>query len=116
MRALDDHRGVTAPASSPAASPLPSATFEPSQDWEIQARCRGDDAALFFGPNRFEPKRDRLVREAAAKAICAGCPAVAACRDYALSQGELYGVWGGLGEADLRALQVDQGQPIRAAG
>jgi WhiB family transcriptional regulator, redox-sensing transcriptional regulator len=59
---------------------------------------------LFFGPNRFEPKRERLAREAEAKAVCAGCPSLQACREYALGQGELYGVWGGLGENDRRAV------------
>jgi WhiB family transcriptional regulator, redox-sensing transcriptional regulator len=72
--------------------------------WESVARCRTHDPALFFGPNRFEPKRERLEREAEAKAVCATCPALDACREYALRNGEVYGVWGGLGEADRRAL------------
>ena len=84
--------------------------------WEAEAACRGADPGLFFGPTRFEPKRERLAREAAAKAICADCPAMTACRDFALSQGELYGVWGGLGELELQALQADRALPVRAAG
>lgn len=77
----------------------------PVQDaWEQSAACRSLDPVLFFGPNRFEPKRERLAREAAAKAVCATCPALEACRDRALDEGEMYGVWGGLGEADRRAL------------
>lgn len=79
-------------------------SFEAQEGWETQARCRGEDAALFFGPNRFEPKRERLSRESAAKEICRSCPALTACREYSLSQEELYGVWGGLGEADRRAV------------
>lgn len=74
------------------------------EGWETEARCRGRDATLFFGPNRFEPKRERLAREAAAKEICRTCPALEECRTYALGQEELYGVWGGLGEADRRAV------------
>lgn len=70
--------------------------------WDQQARCRTRDPALFFGPNRFEPKRERLAREAEAKAVCATCPCLQACREYAVSTGELYGVWGGLGETDRR--------------
>jgi WhiB family transcriptional regulator, redox-sensing transcriptional regulator len=80
-----------------------------SEGWELDARCREEDAALFFGPNRFEPKRERVRREAAAKAICAACPALAACREHALVHEEPYGVWGGLGEADRRALLADRG-------
>ena len=75
-----------------------------SAGWEKDALCRGEESALFFGPNQFEPKRDRLAREAVAKVVCASCPAVGPCRDYALANGELYGVWGGLGEGDRRAL------------
>ena len=82
--------------------------------WEVAASCRSHDPTLFFGPNRFEPKRERLAREAAAKEVCATCPALEACRDYALRNGEVYGVWGGLGEADRREL-VDRGR-IAAAG
>lgn len=77
--------------------------------WELTARCRAEDPMLFFGPNRFEPKRERLQREAAAKAICAGCPALVACREHALTQGELYGVWGGLGEGDRRTIMASRG-------
>jgi WhiB family transcriptional regulator, redox-sensing transcriptional regulator len=72
--------------------------------WDLGAACRDEDPMLFFGPNRFEPKRERLAREAEAKAVCAGCPSLRACREYALSQGELYGVWGGLGENDRRTV------------
>lgn len=117
MRALDDHRDAAAGAAPRAAAParFPTAV-DPTEPWELQARCRGDEAPLFFGPNRFEPKRERLAREAAAKAICADCPAMTACRDFALSQGELYGVWGGLGELELQALQADRALPVRAAG
>lgn len=80
-----------------------------SEDWNLEARCRNEDAALFFGPNGFEPKRDRLAREGAAKAICRACPAVTVCREYALTQAELYGVWGGLGETDRREVLARRG-------
>lgn len=86
----------------------------PSDGWEDAARCRSHDPTLFFGPNRFEPKRERLEREAAAKAVCATCPALRTCREYALRNGEIYGVWGGLGEADRRAI-LEHGQ-VAAAG
>ncbi|MEX2324487.1 MAG: WhiB family transcriptional regulator [Nitriliruptoraceae bacterium] len=73
-------------------------------DWVREARCRSEDPRLFFGPNRFEPKRERLAREEAAKYICRQCPSVIACRNYALVTGETYGVWGGLGEVERREL------------
>lgn len=82
-----------------------------AEGWERQAACRGSDPTLFFGPNRFEPKRERLARESAAKAVCSACPALAPCRAYALSTGELYGVWGGLGEGDRRELLAERLDP-----
>jgi WhiB family transcriptional regulator, redox-sensing transcriptional regulator len=90
------------------------AVFAPAEGWELQARCREEDPALFFGPNRFEPKRERVEREAAAKEVCATCPAIRACREHALAAGELYGVWGGLGESDRRALLHQRGRRLTA--
>ena len=82
--------------------------------WELDALCRGSDGGLFFGPHGFESKRDRAAREEAAKAICARCPALVACREHALRQGELYGVWGGMGEAERRALLERSGRVAQA--
>ena len=70
--------------------------------WEERAACRGHDPSLFFGPNRFEPKRERLAREAAAKEVCRGCPVRVPCGEHAMSVGESFGVWGGLGESERR--------------
>lgn len=86
--------------------------FDVAHAWELEARCRGEDPSLFFGPNRFEPKRDRLAREALAKAICRDCPALVPCREYALAQDEVFGVWGGLSESDRR----DRRSPARRVG
>ncbi|MEX2486147.1 MAG: WhiB family transcriptional regulator [Nitriliruptoraceae bacterium] len=82
--------------------------------WAGEARCRNEDPALFFGPNRFEPKRERIAREEAAKAICRRCPCLAPCREHALVTGEAYGVWGGLGEVERREL-MDAGQQVATA-
>lgn len=88
---------------------------EVGRPWEADARCRGLDGALFFGPNGFEPKRDRIAREGRAKAVCADCPVIDACRSHAIEQGELYGVWGGLGEAERRAI-IERGTVVARAG
>lgn len=87
----------------------PPTLVDVSEGWNLDARCRDEDAALFFGPHGFEPKRERLAREGAAKAICRSCPALKVCREYALSQAELYGVWGGLGETDRREVLARRG-------
>lgn len=86
-----------------ASSALATST-DSGASWVQDARCREEDASLFFGPNRFEPKRERLAREAAAKRVCLRCPALMVCRDQALANQEPYGVWGGLGERDRQEL------------
>jgi WhiB family redox-sensing transcriptional regulator len=72
-------------------------------DWQRHAACRGMDLELFFHP---EGERDpsRGQRVAHAKTICAGCPVAAACRSWAHRVEEPYGIWGGEGEDERRAL------------
>ena len=65
--------------------------------------CKGEDPNLFFGPDA-EFVSARQVREAKAKAVCAGCPVRDACLAYALDTGEAYGIWGGLSEDERRAI------------
>jgi len=63
--------------------------------WQDRAACRDMDALLFFGPDG-EPGREREIREAKAKAVCASCPVQAQCLDYALGNSITHGIWGGL--------------------
>ena len=76
--------------------------------WQWRAACRGEDAGLFFPPSRFEPKAERIVREGKAKIICAVCPVRMECLEYAVRTREIHGVWGGLNEAERRALLRDR--------
>ena len=41
-------------------------------------------------------------RAANAKAICATCPVIEQCREYALRAQEPYGIWGGMTEEERR--------------
>ena len=68
-------------------------------EWQLEGACRTEDTELFFHPEG-ERGPSRSGREAAAKAVCATCPVIAACREHALSAREPYGVWGGLSEHD----------------
>jgi len=70
--------------------------------WQSSAACRGPQGAVFFPPPVTERKREKLAREARAKAICRECPVVAECLDYAISIREPHGVWGGLSEKERR--------------
>jgi WhiB family redox-sensing transcriptional regulator len=63
--------------------------------WQLSARCRGLPSEVFF-PEEEESRRQRRLREAAAKQICAACPVMSACREHALRAPEKYGVWGAL--------------------
>jgi len=74
------------------------------EDWQIEAACRGQSAAVFFAPAHFEPKIVKAEREARAKAICAACRVRKACLSYALRIHEAHGIWGGLNEAERKIL------------
>jgi len=63
--------------------------------WQDKAACTGLDVLLFFGPGG-EPRPEREIREAKAKAVCQLCPVRVQCLDYALRNSIRYGIWGGL--------------------
>ncbi|MEO6821885.1 MAG: WhiB family transcriptional regulator [Candidatus Nanopelagicales bacterium] len=80
-------------------------------DWQLVARCREVDPAVFFHPEG-ERGSARLARERAAKAICATCPVIAECASHALSVHEPYGVWGGLSEDDRETIYLGTTVPV----
>jgi WhiB family transcriptional regulator, redox-sensing transcriptional regulator len=88
---------------------LPMPIME-SYDWQYQGACHDVDPDTFFSPDAERGKR-RVLREQAAKALCARCPVIEQCRDHALRVKEPYGIWGGLTEGEREALL----HPKRAA-
>lgn len=56
-------------------------------DWFTKAVCRGVNPEIFF-PVEVNEARD-------AKIICGECPVKTECLEYALTNKEEYGVWGG---------------------
>lgn len=70
--------------------------------WQEAAACKGPLVSKFFPPITTERRRERLIREAAAKSICQSCIVHTECLEYALSIREPHGVWGGLNEAERR--------------
>ena len=58
-------------------------------DWQLSAACRGMDANWWF------PPRGGSTHVAEAKAVCATCPVAAACLQYAITNDERTGIWGG---------------------
>ena len=66
------------------------------RDWRHSAACKGMDPDVFF------LRRDQGGRNAAAKAVCAGCPVSAECLEVGAN--ELAGIWGGLSAQQRRQL------------
>lgn len=82
------------------------APWDLEDDWQTKARCRGQDATLFFAPAAGETRDEKEARETAAKAICRGCPVRVECLDFALYTREPYGIWGGHNELERRRLMA----------
>jgi WhiB family redox-sensing transcriptional regulator len=80
-------------------------------EWQQDAACRDLPTEMFFHPDGERGPR-RKNRENAAKAVCATCPVIQACRKQALSLHEPYGIWGGLSEDDRLAI-INQRAPRR---
>ena len=65
--------------------------------WQSRANCMGVDPELFF------PERGASTREA--KEVCRGCTVRNDCLEYALANGEKFGIWGGLSERERRKVR-----------
>ena len=82
--------------------------------WWSLAKCLG------AGPGSFYPDKGGGAQAVAesAKAVCWGmdggpvCRVRAQCLDWAMTQGESFGVWGGLSERERRRLK--RGTPLAA--
>lgn len=68
-----------------------------ARDWHDYANCLGVDPDLFF------PERGASTREA--KEVCRGCVVREECLEFALSNGEKFGIWGGMSERERRRLR-----------
>lgn len=80
--------------------------------WDLRA-CWDSDPDLFHGPEG-ERAGEQTAREAMAKQVCARCPIMDDCRDWALARREPFGVWGGMGERERdRAMGIDGGRRYR---
>lgn len=66
------------------------------------------------GPESFFPEVGDAATAKTAKAICAACPVLEKCREYATSDETLTGIWGGMTQRD-RALARRGTKPARTA-
>jgi WhiB family redox-sensing transcriptional regulator len=78
------------------------------RSWHDQANCLGVDPDLFF------PERGASTREA--KEVCRGCVVREECLEYALSNGEKFGIWGGMSERERRRLRRARALARRGLG
>ena len=77
-------------------------------DWQDLGNCLGVDPELFF------PGRGASTKEA--KEVCAGCIVKVDCLEYALSNGEKFGIWGGASERERRRIRRQRRLEREAAG
>jgi len=76
---------------------LAVATDPEDRSWQNYANCLGVDPDLFF------PERGASTREA--KEVCRGCVVREHCLEYALVNGEKFGIWGGMSERERRRIR-----------
>jgi WhiB family redox-sensing transcriptional regulator len=65
--------------------------------WHARANCMGVDPDLFF------PERGSSTREA--KEVCRGCVVRDDCLEFAIANGEKFGIWGGMSERERRRVR-----------
>ncbi|MCC3655824.1 WhiB family transcriptional regulator [Streptomyces sp. S07_1.15] len=71
-------------------------------DWRERGACREEDPELFFPIGNTGPA---LLQIEEAKAVCRRCPVMETCLQWALENGDDFGVWGGLSEDERRAMK-----------
>lgn len=91
----ENNMGVAALRNSAASEKYSAATTE-DESWKELGLCAQTDPEAFF------PYNGSSVRDA--KRICQGCEVQDLCLDYALSNNESFGVWGGLSERERHTL------------
>jgi WhiB family redox-sensing transcriptional regulator len=84
----------------PKASQLADSLRLPTFILKDEPLCSQVDPELFFPEEKEYSKTAYYVNIKAAKEICSKCPLVMECLEYALRNGPLEGVWGGLTERE----------------
>ncbi len=75
--------------------------------WQEFSNCLGVDPDLFF------PERGASTREA--KEVCRGCVVKDDCLEFALANGEKFGIWGGMSERERRRIRRQRALERQAA-
>ena len=72
------------------------------KSWQMLSNCLGVVPDLFF------PERGASTKDA--KAVCQGCIVREDCLEYALTNREKFGIWGGLSERERRRIRRERAQ------
>lgn len=75
--------------------------------WYADALCAQVDYDIFY------PEDGGTTRPA--RSTCASCDVREKCRDYALANDELWGIWGGTTESERRKLRAQRNRELKAA-
>jgi WhiB family redox-sensing transcriptional regulator len=78
-----------------------------TRTWQELANCLGVDPDLFF------PERGASTKEA--KEVCRGCVVRDDCLEFALSNSEKFGIWGGMSERERRRIRRARAVARRSA-
>ncbi len=70
-------------------------------DWRARAACSGYPNTLFFPVS--DDAGDANVERA--MAVCAACPVIEDCLEYALETNQRAGIWGGTSERERKSLR-----------
>lgn len=98
MTETTDLAGDEFPVSIPTAAAEILNPYRPA--WHDDSLCSQTDPDAFY-PDKGESTKD-------AKRVCAACPAQQLCLEWALDNGERFGVWGGKSERERRAILLER--------
>jgi len=72
--------------------------------WSTNAACRDLVDIFFANIERHPENADR------AKEICASCPCLKPCREFAITNGEIHGgIWAGMTSREIRREMIARG-------
>jgi WhiB family transcriptional regulator, redox-sensing transcriptional regulator len=89
-----------------AAESAPWTASAADETWRLSALCAETDPEAFF------PEKGGSTREA--KRVCVGCDVRAECLEFALTNDERFGIWGGLSERERRRLRMTRRDAVSA--
>ena len=84
--------------------------FDKNKEWREQANCLTADPEIFFPDEKLFGVENNRELTKSAKQKCVKCVAKLACYNFAVNTGQNDGIWGGMTEAQRRALRRRPGR------